>query len=148
MELREFREEDVDVYYEWMQDEELLKLTGTAPMTKEDVLGLLNCSQSGECLVKIIHVEGFPIGDIDLFNTGGDEVEINMMIARKDYRGRGYGKEALSLFFKEHVPVGKRVWAKIREDNTISRKMFESFGFRYEQKNAFGEIEYSFIKLN
>lgn len=147
--LREFRKEDVETYFEWMQDEELLKLTGSEPMSKEDVEGLLVRSQSGDCIVRIIQVDDSPIGDIDLFASfEPNEYEINMMIARKDYRGRGFGKKTLSIFLKECLPGDcEKVWAKILKENVVSRRLFESFGFKFVQDNAFGEEE-MVLKIN
>ena len=154
VELKNFTLEHISVYYEWMQDREIQRLTGTEEMSREDVKGLLERSQAGECLVRIIHVDGIPIGDIDLFplplNSDGSREgeekekrgwEINMMIAVKEYRGRGYGRKALKMFLKECVPEGARVWAKVLKDNVASLRLFESAGFKMCKENGFGEIE-------
>lgn len=156
VELKNFTLEHISVYYEWMQDRVIQRLTGTEEMSREDVKGLLERSQTGECLVRIILVDGIPIGDIDLFplplnsddsrEDGGEEKEeseweINMMIAVKEYRGRGYGRNALCMFLKECVPEGARVWAKVLKDNVASLRLFESAGFKMCKENGFGEIE-------
>ena len=80
----------------------------------------------------ILMDNGIPIGQIRL-NVYGDEAEIGYSIA-KEFRGNGYGRMILQLAAEEvranHPEIGKLV-AKVKSDNTMSRRLFESEGYRY-----------------
>lgn len=86
--------------------------------------------------------------------------EINIMIARREARGQGLGKDALKTFVRyvvEHKEVILNEYkggsnkpcrlvslqAKIDKDNVTSIALFEKAGFikTTEQPNYFGEVE-------
>jgi RimJ/RimL family protein N-acetyltransferase len=78
--------------------------------------------------------EGRMIGDINLFFSKWiepNEAEINIMIALKSERGKGYAKEALSLIesFARVYYSKDQIIAKIKDDNTSSMKLFEKSGY-------------------
>ncbi|KAF1815876.1 hypothetical protein P152DRAFT_471257 [Eremomyces bilateralis CBS 781.70] len=120
------------------------------------------------------------IGDINMFisyDEEGDDVdtasesallvgEIELMIAEKAFRGRGYGKRALETFIRyfmdtvheiemefrstetdtkstEKVTRFQCLRVKIHKDNAQSIRLFQRIGFRpwSDKPNYFGEIE-------
>ena len=76
------------------------------------------------------------------------QAEIDIMIAEKDYQGKGIGKEATSamlLYGATKLGIG-RFFCKINEDNMASIGLFKSLGF--EQCNyaeCFKQVELEMI---
>ena len=150
--LVDFTEEYILPFHKWMQDGELLRLTGTDPMTLEEVKKLSVQSLQGKCIVKIILLDDIPIGDIDLFYSVDEDLfnsgEINILIADKQFRSKGYGKQAL-LKFIDLIEKTRRalrldyLCAKINKDNKESVGLFESVGFDKEcgGPNVFNEFK-------
>ncbi|KAI8872183.1 n-acetyltransferase 9-like protein [Ramicandelaber brevisporus] len=83
------------------------------------------------------------IGDINLFISEMDnedasnvkekrmQAEINVMIAERDYRGRGLGKEAVTLMMEyavRHLDI-HHFFVCINDDNVDSIRMFTKMGF-------------------
>ena len=70
--------------------------------------------------------------------TGRNEIGIVLF---KSSRGKGIGKQALQLFMNTHIPLlaktterrGKWI-ANINPDNEISKKLFQSLGFKHIQE--------------
>ncbi len=74
------------------------------------------------------------LGLIDLFdfNPMHNRVGVGILIAENQYKGQGYGTEALSLVIKycnTHLRV-HQLYANISEDNRDSVKLFEKQGFK------------------
>lgn len=122
------------------------------------------------------------LGDINLFLTSEDDSEdgkeeshpavgeIELMIARREHQGHGYGRASLLVFLEyiacheqdmleEYVQMRSRspqvhsriayLRVKIAESNNRSIRLFESVGFRRvsEEANYFGEVELRLIGL-
>lgn len=141
-----YKREHVEKYHKWMKDPDLLYLTGSEPLTLE---------QEYEMQVKWFQDDDkctFIVMDADVFDNTGDDVaamvgdtniyftdpsdlssgEIELMIAEPAFRGRGYGKEVLSLmltFCREVIGVQTFV-AKIKDTNHVSLSMFSKIGFK------------------
>jgi RimJ/RimL family protein N-acetyltransferase len=159
--LVDFTEEYTSLFYEWMQDADLLRLTGTDRMTLEEIKRLSEKSLEGKCIIKIILLDDTPIGDIDLFYSIDEDLlncgEINILIVQKQYRSKGYGKRALLKFLDLLRKPNKALrpdylCAKINKDNKESIALFESVGFVKEDDvpNVFDEYKliYQLINLN
>ena len=91
----------VEKYHGWMQDEELLRLTSSEPVTIEEEydvheswitdptkLTYIICDKS----LHSTDLIGSMIGDLNLF-IGEEEADINIMIAEPEYRRRGISVE-------------------------------------------------------
>ena len=78
----------------------------------------------------VIDLENLPIGFIDLFDYTTDSSGVGIIIA-KNYRRRGFAKEALkllSIYSFETLNL-KRLDCNIEKDNLRSIKLFTSCGF-------------------
>ena len=73
------------------------------------------------------------VGLIDLFDFSPADrrAEVGVVVDR-DCRGRGYGREALTLLcdYAEHVLDLHQLYAYIFEDNAPARQLFASCGFK------------------
>ena len=60
-----------------------------------------------------------------------NEAEIDVMIAEKDYRSKGYAQEAVSMMMSYGLEAYKKntFIAKIKEDNLPSIGLFKKLGF-------------------
>jgi RimJ/RimL family protein N-acetyltransferase len=152
LKLVDFTQEFVQIFHKWMQEEEVLQLTSTDPMSLEDVTNLSCQSLKGHCIVKIILLDGVPIGDVDLFYSVDEDLlragEINILIAEKQYRSKGYGKIALVNFIeilKKQADSLRPEYlcAKINKENAASIRLFENAGFVKEcdVPNVFDEFK-------
>ena len=177
-------------YHEWMKDPEIQAATASEPLTLEEEYGMQSSwRKDGDKLTFIItlpatepgeHKEGEMIGDVNLFisqqdsddsDDGGSEFigELELMIATKEHRGKGYGPAAILMFLwyivthqqdilneyhgskREEAVVGAKqaentfdyFAVKIGQSNEKSIKLFESLGFKkvQEESNYFGEYE-------
>lgn len=72
------------------------------------------------------------VGIVDLFDfsPADHRAEVGIVID-PDYRGRGYGREALALLchYAEHVLDLHQLYAYVFEDNAPARQLFASCGF-------------------
>ncbi|XP_017598773.1 PREDICTED: N-acetyltransferase 9 isoform X4 [Corvus brachyrhynchos] len=110
-------------YHEWMQSEELQRLTASEPLSLEQEYEMQRSWQddadthsegaatflfSPECTFIVLDAGCWPgqaeensmVGDVNLFLTNTEDPtlgEIEIMIAEPSYRGRGFGKEATLL---------------------------------------------------
>lgn len=89
------------------------------------------------------------IGDVNMFwNDYDDEsrVEIEVMIAEKSCRRKGYAREAVTLMMMYGVSsLGVTGYtAKILEKNTASQQLFLGLGYKEVKRvPVFGEIVYT-----
>ena len=173
----------VPEYHEWMQDPEIQAATASEPLTLEEEYAMQESwRRDGDKLTFIITKSSMigkeeAIGDVNLFlstkdndddDEGGDQSvvvgELEVMIAKKEEQGQGYGRAALLLFLtfilchqaailkeygREYDDLGKTALSsfsvKIGGGNSRSIKLFENLGFRKVkvEANYFGEFELS-----
>ena len=141
-----YLEEHVPLYHSWLDDPEVQRQTCTEPVTlQEEYEYQREWTLREDRIIRLIEVDGVLIGDINLFASNqleDDDVwEVNIMIARKEYRGRGYASEALELLLREcHI---SSVMAKVHKDNHASIKLFtKSFRQVSDEPDAFGNITF------
>ncbi|KAK3091244.1 hypothetical protein FSP39_018227 [Pinctada imbricata] len=137
----------VPKYHEWMKSEELQELTASEPLSLDQEYEMQKSWRDDEnkCTYivaekkKYLHENSDSeikamVGDVNLFfNEQEDKstAEIEIMIAEKDARGKGMGKEALLLMMRygfEDLMV-QRYTAKIGYSNHPSLAMFQKLGF-------------------
>ena len=93
----------------------------------------------------VIDFENTPIGFIDLFDYTTNSAGVGVIIA-KNYRRRGFSKEALELLIDYATNTLKieKLHCNIQKDNLASIKLFTSCGFELEREEK--ELQY-FVKL-
>ena len=93
----------------------------------------------------VIDLENIPIGFIDLFDYTTNSAGVGVIIA-KNYRRRGFAKEALKLLsiYSFETLNFKKLDCNIEKDNLASIKLFTSCGFELEREKK--ELQY-FVKL-
>jgi len=162
----------VPTYHEWMQDPELLDLTGSEPLTLQEEYEMQQTWRDSEDKLTFIVLdrslpadpalglegrEGAMVGDVNVFFSqaglveGEEELglyeagEIEVMIASSSSRRRGLAKEALSLlqaYCIEHLET-KHFVAKIKDHNAPSVALFERLGYRFmKHVEVFHELVY------
>ncbi|GJE89227.1 acyl-CoA N-acyltransferase [Phanerochaete sordida] len=168
-----YREEHVAKYHEWMASTELQELTASEPLTLEEEYEMQRKWQQDEDkLTFIVCARGdgtgesqdlqsalTMIGDVNLFLKGDRadpefEAEVEIMIAERAYRRRGFAATALQMLLSyatapdspRPLPVPKeRLVVRIGEKNEPSMRLFEKLGFAITKRVAvFEEVEMRF----
>ena len=73
------------------------------------------------------------LGAVDLFDFSPVDRRAEVgVVVDEDYRGRGYGREALTLLcdYAEHVLDLHQLYAYVLEENVAARYLFASCGFK------------------
>ncbi|KAJ4148569.1 hypothetical protein LMH87_003033 [Akanthomyces muscarius] len=172
-------------YHGWMQDPDIQEATASEPMTLEeeyenqqswrtsvDKLTFIICEPvaATETIItaKNQDANARMIGDVNFFLYLDDEAEetasdvligeVDVMIAAKEHRGKGYGEAAvrnLLIYIETHVDAILQEYAqngqarslralmvKIQQGNKGSRALFEKLGFKQMgDVNYFGEVK-------
>ncbi|XP_041888412.1 N-acetyltransferase 9 isoform X2 [Corvus kubaryi] len=138
-------------YHEWMQSEELQRLTASEPLSLEQEYEMQRSWQNDadKCTFIVLDAGCWPgqaeensmVGDVNLFLTNTEDPtlgEIEIMIAEPSYRGRGFGKEATLLMMAYGVRnLGiTKFEAKIGQENEASICMFKKLHFKEVAVNS------------
>ena len=93
----------------------------------------------------VIDLNKVPIGFIDLFDYTTDSAGVGVIIS-KDYRNKGFAKEALNLLtdYAFFVLDINQLYASVTKDNLESIKLFASCGFDLQREKT--DLQH-FIKL-
>ena len=93
----------------------------------------------------VIDLNNVPIGFIDLFDYTTDSAGVGIIIT-KDYRNKGFAKEALNLLTDYAFVILDitQLYCSVTKDNLRSIKLFTSCGF--ESKREKKDLQY-FVKL-
>ena len=83
----------------------------------------------------VIDLNSVPIGFIDLFDYTVDSAGVGVIIS-KDYRNKGFAKEALTIITNYGFNILKfqKLYCSIVKDNFSSTKLFTSCGFELEKE--------------
>jgi RimJ/RimL family protein N-acetyltransferase len=92
--------------------------------------------------VWILYKSKMPIGQIRIEKNKNNKWEIDYSIEKKN-RGMGYGKYLISWCVENHSD--KTLMALVKEENTISRRIFENLDFIVIKKenNIYHYVRYS-----
>ena len=148
--LRPLQLSDLDFLFEIENNKENWKYgTENKQYTKEELTNYIanakqDITNAGQFRF-VIDFENTPIGFIDLFDYTTNSAGVGVIIA-KNYRRRGFAKEALkllSIYSFETLNL-KKLDCNIEKDNLASIKLFTSCGFKLEREKK--ELQY-FVKL-
>ncbi|CAJ0597520.1 unnamed protein product [Cylicocyclus nassatus] len=145
----------VPKYHDWMEDEEIRRLTGSERLSLEQEYDMQRTWRTDEDKLTFIilsrsmtdngsdEIESM-IGDVNLFIQSEESAgELEIMIAEKTARSRGAGTEAASLMISYalnelHI---EKFFVKVTDDNRASLHLFEDkLKFhRVSHSDVFGE---------
>ncbi|CAE8610038.1 unnamed protein product [Polarella glacialis] len=157
----------VPSYHAWMQDPELLELTGSEPLSLEEEYEMQSSWRDSDDKLTFIVLDrslpaaegglGSMAGDVNVFfnQVGLDEDqevevsyaagEIEVMVAVTASRRRGLAGEALRLMagYCAQQLGTRRFVAKIKDHNSASIALFESLDFQFVRHvQVFSEVVY------
>ncbi|MEM6687721.1 MAG: GNAT family N-acetyltransferase [Bacteroidota bacterium] len=138
--LRALEPEDLDFIYAIENDETIWEISATqTPYSRFLIKQYLENAhqdiyEAKQLRLVMMNAKKENVGLIDLFDFDpkNKRVGVGLLIARNEFRHKGYGKEALQLVCKyafKHLQV-HQLYANIGEDNEASIKLFESVGFQ------------------
>lgn len=147
--LREAIEKDVNLLYEWANDEEVRKSAFSTEYISysEHLKWFENILQNPNVIQYIFIADGKPIGQVRL-DIAHEKAEIDISIS-SEKRGMGYGKKLCHLLIrtvKRNYPQINVLCAKVKPDNIASKFNFKSNGFieKYQEY----ELDMNSIKDN
>ena len=149
--LRSLKFEDLAFLYSLENNKSLWELSQTQKTFSKEVLrNYLDTAQrdiqeTTQLRLLIISKANEPMGFIDLFDYTTDSAGVGVIIA-KNYRRRGFAKEALKLLniYSFETLNFKKLDCNIEKDNLASIKLFTSCGFELQREKK--ELQY-FVKL-
>ncbi|KXN73940.1 n-acetyltransferase 9 [Conidiobolus coronatus NRRL 28638] len=161
-----YRPEHVAKYHDWMEDEEIREQTASERLSLKEEYEMQESwkNDQDKCTFIILDkVQSLSngsdevykpkmIGDVNIFIhdfDGEKHGELELMIAEKSYRKKGYGTQAIFLMMAYgHLKIGlKRYEVKIGVENQASINLFkEKLGFeQISFSNAFQEVTLELI---
>lgn len=138
--LREIEPEDVELLYDWENDPEVWRVSGTtAPFSKHmlrnyvDSVGDIFTDGQLRTII-CLRSEGRPIGTMDLFehDAVNQRAGVGILIAEEEERRNGHAREALSVMMDHAFErlMLHQLYCNIAEGNEASLKLFRNAGFR------------------
>lgn len=138
--LRALEPEDLDFVLEVENTEDFWEVSATrVPYSRYLIKKYIQNSHRDIYEVKqlrlmICNLEGTSLGMIDIFDLDPKDrkAALGILIAKEDYRRKGYGSEVLSLVINycfAHLGL-HQVYANVTTDNEPSMRLFEKNGFQ------------------
>lgn len=136
--LRDAEESDVDLLFQWANDESVRKNSfSTQDISYNDHVKWFKNVLSFKNIRQFIFIhDGEPVGQIRM-SLQGQEAEIGYSVC-KEKRQMGFGKEMLFLLtqkVKQDYPQLKKLTAKVKPDNIASQKAFLDMGYDLKYYN-------------
>jgi diamine N-acetyltransferase len=136
--LRALEPWDVDKILEWENNHKNWRVSNTlVPFSKELITQYVNSSQDIYSVKQVRFIittkdNLAPIGSIDLFEFDPKHQRAGVgILIEKEFRGKGYALEALSLLddYALNVVGIRNLFCNILEDNESSQSLFEKAGY-------------------
>ena len=139
--LRALEPSDIDLLYQWENDSSAWLVSGTkAPYSKFVLDEFINSSKQDVYttkqmrLVISLNKSNKTIGFIDLFEFDPQHLRagLGILIGNEEWRGKGYGKEALELFIRyvtKHLNM-HQLYCHVQKSNKKSINLFTKAGFK------------------
>lgn len=117
----------VEQYHAHMQDDELRDLTASEPMSLADERDLWTAlatdSHNARLILVTLDAPHVMVGDVNVHidPDDGSTAEVDIMVAARSHRRKGFAREALSLLLPEcGNALGIRAWiARIKTYNAV-----------------------------
>lgn len=136
--LRAMTEEDYPRKLEFLHDVEFELAGGGDPPRPHLLSGVTEfmTERAKDSLGFAIEADGRLIGDIGLFhlNRVNGTAEVGIGIGVAEYRGRGYGREAMALIvdYGFRLQNLRRIWLEVHGNNERAQRSYRAVGFRDE----------------
>lgn len=138
--LRPVSKRDAKTILAWENDPALWEVTATpGPFTLHEIVEFIekstNVFEQNQMRWIICEKEkDTPIGALDIFDFNQNEMSagVGILIADRNNRNKGFGKQALSVFieFSRDTLRFKTLHCMIHVDNHASLRIFEQCGFK------------------
>jgi diamine N-acetyltransferase len=138
--LRAIETEDIELLYNWENDEETWEVSHTLVPFSKYILALYiknsdkDIYETKQLRLMIDSPKGKTVGAIDLFDFDpyNSRAGVGLLIYSKDDRSKGYASAALALvieycFKKLHI---HQLYANVDTRNEPSIRLFKKFGFQ------------------
>ena len=138
--FRTVREGDIWDIYEISNDPKVRRYSlNQKPISKEEHLNWFE--KVDKSLFFVLELNGKVIGQIRFQKIGNNTFEVSISL-HSNYRGKGFGRLLLRKGISELLKrfPNAKIFAKIREENEISKKLFKGFGFKFQTKSGGIEI--------
>jgi UDP-2,4-diacetamido-2,4,6-trideoxy-beta-L-altropyranose hydrolase len=128
MKIRDAKLSDAELLFTWVNDNDVRENSfNQNPIQWENhVIWLIKKLSDHNVKIFILELDGLPVGQIRYELTENDKWIIDYSIS-KNYRGRGLGKQIISItiaLFENGIFRGE-----VKSSNIASKKAFESNGF-------------------
>ena len=152
--LRAKRLSDAPRDYEWQADPEIAALDAREPVGLSYSLfeaSYLDTILSSRLVLAVETLDGEHIGNCNLYDSlllpGETEMGI---VTGKEYWGKGYGSEAISLFRDYALGVVKlpRLFAKSLASNRRAIRAFEKAGFELDFRQVHGPNDFYVMRAD
>ena len=138
--LRAPEPEDLELLYEWENDENYWSISNTvSPFSKYTLKRYIENShksiyETGQLRLMVDHAaDNITIGTIDIFEFDPfhKRAGIGILVANKAYRNKGYASMALACLISYSFQTLHlhQLYCNILTSNTISINLFKKFGF-------------------
>lgn len=137
--LRALEPEDIDLLYEWENDEEIWTVSHTIAPFSKHILALYiqnsdkDIYESKQLRMMMVTKSGKTIGAIDLFDFDPfhSRIGIGILVHKAEDRFKGYATAALNLMIRYCFEKLKlhQIYASIMTDNLLSMSLFRKSGF-------------------
>lgn len=139
--LRRYRTADLDDFYAYVSDPEVVKYEPYRPMTRKEAAENLAWRAGSDEMIAVEHTETHRlIGNVYLGRREFSSLELGYVFHRA-YWGKGYAKEACSALIERCFLEGThRIFAECDPENESSWRLLEALGFTREahfHKNVF-----------
>jgi RimJ/RimL family protein N-acetyltransferase len=145
--LRRYKEKDLDDFYEYIGDEQVVKYEPYNPLNRREAAKeLQERIRSKEYIAVELKLNRKMIGNLYVAEREYKGVEIGYVF-NKNYWAKGYAKEAADCIIQDVFRTGvHRVYAKCDPNNVPSWKLLESLNFQREghlKKNIYVQTDKS-----
>lgn len=137
--LRALEPEDIDLLYEWENNEEIWTVSHTIAPFSKHILALYiqnsdkDLYESKQLRMMMVTKSGKTVGAIDLFDFDPfhSRIGIGILVHQPEDRSQGYATAALNLMIRYCLDKLNlhQVYANILTDNLLSMQLFLKAGF-------------------